>query len=302
MSAGEDFRLDHLEVLESESLFVIREALAVAERPVILFSGGKDSLVVAHLARQAVWPVPLTVPLLHVDTGHNFPETLAFRDELAQRWSLDMRVASVEASIEGGRVSVPRGASRNAAQAVTLVDALADGGYDVALGGARRDEDKARAKERFFSHRNAAGEWTPAAQRPEPWLLFNASRAEDEHFRVFPLSSWTELDVWLYLRKYDLPLPSLYFAHERKVFGRDGVWLADEAPNAPGPDEPVESATVRFRTIGDVSCTGASHSTAADIDAVIQELEAGQTSERSGRADDRTSPSSMEDRKRTGYF
>ena len=208
----EDYRLEHLDALQSESIYVIREALALAQRPVILFSGGKDSLVVAHLAKKAVWPSHLKTPLLHIDTGHNFQETLDFRDRLVERWSLDLRVATVQASIDEGRVKVAPGASRNAAQSVTLLDALADGGFDVALAGARRDEEKARAKERFFSHRNANGEWTPQAQRPEPWLVFNNHKHQGEHFRVFPLSSWTEMDVWLYLRRYRLELPTLYFA------------------------------------------------------------------------------------------
>lgn len=297
-----DYRLDHLEALESESVYVIREAFALADRPVLLFSGGKDSLVVAHLATKAVWPAPLTVPLLHIDTGHNFPETLKFRDELASRWSLDIRVAFVQASIDAGRVRVDAGESRNAAQSVTLLDALQDGGYDLALGGARRDEEKARAKERFFSHRNRFGEWTPRAQRPEPWLMFNGQKATGEHFRVFPLSNWTELDVWTYIERNRLPLPPLYFAHERRVIRRGRVWLADQSPNAPRSGEVVETKQVRFRTIGDVTCTGATPSSAVDIESVIAELAAGKTSERHGRADDRASASAMEDRKRQGYF
>ena len=302
MAPVDSYRLDHLEILESEGLYVMREAFALSERPVILFSGGKDSLVVAHLARRAVWPSALDVPLLHVDTGHNFPETIAFRDRLADAWSLDIRVAPVQRSIDEGRVRVEPGGSRNAAQSTTLLDALEEDGFDLALGGARRDEEKARAKERFFSHRNRFGEWTPRQQRPEPWLIFNGRKSAGEHFRVFPLSSWTELDVWLYLQKHRIEVPSLYFAHERAVFRRGGVWLAAVDPNRPARDETVEYRQVRFRTIGDVTCTGAFPSSADSVDAIIAELAEGRTSERHGRADDRTSASSMEDRKRQGYF
>jgi sulfate adenylyltransferase subunit 2 len=295
---------DHLSLLEAEAIYVIREVSAEFERPVLMFSGGKDSIVLAHLARKAFWPGVIPFPLLHIDTGHNFPETIAFRDEFAEDLQARLIVRSVEDSIREGRVREERNSpsGRNALQSVTLLDAIAEFRFDAALGGARRDEEKARAKERFFSLRDTFGSWDPRNQRPELWSLYNARHDPGEHFRVFPLSNWTELDVWLYIRREKLPLPSLYFAHSRECLERDSVLLARSEFLTPRPDDRFFAANVRFRTIGDMTCTGAIFSETANIDDVITELQLSRNSERGGRADDKRSDSSMEDRKREGYF
>lgn len=298
------FRLDHLEILESEGIYVLREVAAQFERPVILFSGGKDSIVTVHLANKAFWPAKPPFSLVHIDTGHNFPETLAFRDRVVRQWGLDLVVGSVQASIDQGRVQEETGpnASRNWLQSVTLLDTLEAHGIDCAVGGARRDEEKARAKERFFSHRNAFGQWDPKNQRPELWDIFNGKKSPGEHFRVFPLSNWTEMDVWMYIQRENIELPHLYFAHEREVLERKGMLLAVTDFVQPQPDETVQRRQVRFRTIGDATCTGAVPSDAKDLNAVIAEVAAARQTERGGRVDDRRSETAMEDRKREGYF
>ncbi len=296
--------LTHLDDLEAEAITIIREVAAECEHPVLLFSGGKDSAVLAHLARLAFAPQPLPFPLLHVDTGHNFPEALAYRDALVERYGHRLIVASVEASIAAGRVPDPGPvASRNRLQSVTLLDAVAEHKVDVAFGGGRRDEDRARAKERVLSVRDGFGQWDPRRQRPEPWALLNARIAKGEHLRAFPLSNWTELDVWRYVQREEVELPSLYFAHERAVVRRDGMLLAVGGPIVPGPGELIETLTVRYRTVGDMSCTGAVLSTAVTVTDVVDETARERVSERGAtRADDRLSESAMEDRKSEGYF
>lgn len=306
----------HLKQLESEAIFVIREVVAQFDRPVLLFSGGKDSIVLVELARRAFAPGRIPFPLLHIDTGDNFPETLEFRDALVERYDAELFVRTVQESIDRGRVVEEKGpyASRNSLQTVTLLDALTELRFDVALGGARRDEEKARAKERFFSHRDRFGQWNPKRQRPELWNLFNGHRHVGEHFRVFPLSNWTELDVWHYIRARSIPVPSLYFAHRRPVFCRDGVLLA-APPNMVlhrnGWDDEcgerwsaprIETRMVRFRTVGDITCTGAVESSAVTVDDVIEEIASARVTERAGRADDQRAETAMEDRKRQGYF
>ncbi len=294
----------HLQQLESEAVYVIREVAAQFERPVLLFSGGKDSIVMAHLARKAFSPGNIPFPFLHIDTGHNFPETLEFRDSLTKSLGAQLLVRYVQDSIDQGRVVEETGphASRNGLQTVTLLDALAELKFEAALGGARRDEEKARAKERFFSHRDAFGQWDPKNQRPELWNLFNGLKLPNEHFRVFPLSNWTELDIWQYIYEEEIPLPSLYFSHERQVLKRDGSWLAVSEVVQPLAGEPVETKIVRFRTIGDMTCTGAVESRASNLDEIIQEVASARVTERGGRADDKRSEAAMEDRKRQGYF
>jgi sulfate adenylyltransferase subunit 2 len=294
----------HLDQLESEGVYVLREVAAQFERPVLLFSGGKDSIVMAYLARKAFWPGPIPFPFLHVDTGHNFPETLSFRDQLVERMNAELWVRKVQDSIDQGRVKEETGphASRNALQTVTLLDGLKELGVDAAIGGGRRDEEKARAKERFFSHRDAFGQWDPKNQRPELWNLFNGRRLPGEHFRVFPLSNWTEMDVWQYVEREDIELPPLYFAHEREVVERDGVLLARTEFLWPIEGEESRRRLVRFRTIGDATCTGAVESDARTLDAIIHEVAAARITERGGRSDDRRSEAAMEDRKRLGYF
>ncbi len=299
-----DYHLSQLDLLEAEAIHVLREGTAQFQRPVLLFSGGKDSIVLTHLALKAFWPGKPPFPLLHVDTGHNFPETLEFRDALAEKSGLRLFVASVEESIRAGRVREETGASasRNRLQSVTLLDALAKWGFDAAFGGARRDEEKARAKERFFSHRDEFGQWDPKNQRPELWNLFNGRMAPGEHFRIFPLSNWTELDIWSYIKREGIELPSLYFAHECEVIVRGGVILGVCASVQPRPGETVVKKTIRFRTMGDAPITGAVESTAATLDAILTETAAARTTERGGRADDLRSETSMEDRKKEGYF
>ena len=294
----------HLPLLESEAVLVLREVAAQFERPALLFSGGKDSIVVAWLARKAFAPARVPFPLLHIDTGHNFPETLRFRDQFAEEMDCTLLVRLVQDSIDTGRVKEEIGASasRNALQTTTLLDAIKELDLDVAVGGARRDEEKARAKERIFSHRDAFGQWDPKNQRPELWNLYNGRKHHGEHFRVFPLSNWTELDIWQYIAAENIPLPNLYFAHQREVVDRDGMLLATTEHLQIEPHEPRLVRTVRFRTVGDATCTGAVESSASTVAAIILETAAARITERGGRADDRRSDTAMEDRKRQGYF
>lgn len=294
----------HLEELEAESIFVIREVAAQFERPALLFSGGKDSIILSHLARKAFWPARIPFPLLHVDTGHNFPETLSYRDEWMEAIGAKLIVRSVQDSIDAGRAVEEKGynASRNLLQTVTLLDALEELKIDAALGGARRDEEKARAKERFFSHRDEFGQWDPKNQRPELWNLFNGHKNLGEHFRVFPISNWTEMDVWQYILQEQIPLPSLYFTHQREVIDRDGNLLAASDYLNTRPTETPEMRQVRFRTIGDMTCTGAVLSPANSLEEIIQEVAASRQTERGTRADDKRSEAAMEDRKKEGYF
>lgn len=298
------YSLTHLQELESESIYILREVAAQFERPCILFSGGKDSILVTWLAQKAFHPGRVPFPLVHVDTGHNFPETLVYRDWLAERLGLRLLIGSVQEWIDAGRLREETGfqASRNALQTPVLLDILEKNGFDCALGGARRDEEKARAKERFFSHRDEFGQWDPKNQRPELWNLFNGRKAPGEHFRVFPISNWTELDVWQYLAAEGVPLPNLYFAHRRPVFERDGMLLADSPFMQKKPGEAVEEMTVRCRTIGDMSCTGVWPSAAVTVEEIIAEIAATRLTERGSRADDKRSETAMEDRKRAGYF
>lgn len=299
-----DYHINHLRELESESIFVLREVAAQFENPVILFSGGKDSILMTYLAVKAFYPARVPFPLLHIDTGHNFPETIEFRDELVEKYGLKLSVGSVPEAIEAGMVTEERGlnASRNLLQTTVLLESLEKGKYDAALGGGRRDEEKARAKERFFSHRDEFGQWDPKNQRPELWNLFNGKKALGEHFRIFPISNWTELDVWQYLAIEQVPLPSLYFAHTRKVFERDGVLLADSEFIFKKTDEQVFEAEVRCRTIGDMTCTGVWRSHAKTVEEIIEEVSTSHQTERGGRTDDKRSDTAMEDRKKHGYF
>lgn len=294
----------HLRSLENEAIHILREVIAQFERPAILFSGGKDSIVLTWIARKACFPARISFPLLHIDTGHNFPETLAFRDRFASLMPCDLLVRAVQASIDSGRVQEESGssASRNALQTVTLLDAIAELRIDAALGGARRDEEKARAKERIFSHRDAFGQWDPKHQRPELWNLYNGRHQAGEHFRVFPLSNWTELDIWQYIEAENIPVPALYFSHRREVVTRDGLLLARTEHLRLAPRERAEVRAIRFRTVGDATCTGAVESTAATVADVIAETAAARVSERGGRADDLRADNAMEDRKRGGYF
>ncbi len=298
------YNLNHLRELEAESIFVIREVAAQFENPVLLFSGGKDSIVMLHLAVKAFMPAKIPFPLLHIDTGHNFPETLEYRDKLVKKTSARLLVGSVQDSINKGRVIEETGinASRNVLQTITLLDALEEHGFDAAIGGGRRDEEKARAKERFFSHRDEFGQWDPKNQRPELWNLFNGKKYPGEHFRVFPLSNWTEMDIWQYILIEKIEMPSLYFAHERECVDRKGVLLAKSEYIKLQDGEKWERMTIRFRTIGDMSCTGASASNASSIEDIIMEVAAARNTERGSRADDKRSETSMEDRKREGYF
>lgn len=298
------YYLNHLEELESESIFIMREVAAQFENPVILFSGGKDSILMVYLAVKAFYPAKVPFPLLHIDTGHNFPETIEYRDWLVDHFGLRLHIGSVQQAIDEGRIKEEKGlnASRNALQTFVLLDELEKGKYDAALGGGRRDEEKARAKERFFSHRDEFGQWDPKNQRPELWNLFNGRKHFGEHFRIFPISNWTELDVWRYLAAEEIPLPNLYYAHKRKVFERDGVLLADNEFISKKPDELIFEEIIRCRTIGDMTCTGVWRSTASTIDDIIQEVATSRLTERGGRADDKRSETSMEDRKKQGYF
>ena len=298
------YSLTHLRELESESIYVLREVASQFENPVMLFSGGKDSIVMFHLARKAFWPGKVPFPLLHVDTGHNFPETIEFRDKLMAETGADLIVGSVQQSIDEGKVSEEKGvnASRNGLQTVTLLESLEKGKYDAAMGGGRRDEEKARAKERFFSHRDEFGQWDPKNQRPELWNLFNGKKNMGEHFRVFPISNWTEMDIWQYILSENIAIPSLYFSHKRRVFDRDGAILA-ECDFIPMKDtEKIEERVVRFRTIGDMTCTGAVESDADTLQKIIDEVSSTRTTERGARSDDKRSEAAMEDRKKQGYF
>lgn len=299
-----NYQLTHLKELESEAMYVLREVAAQFERPVLLFSGGKDSIVLVHLSRKAFYPARIPFPLLHIDTGHNFPETLEFRDRMAESVNARLLVGSVQESIDTGRAMEEKGinASRNVLQTVTLLDAIEKNKFDAAIGGARRDEEKARAKERFFSHRDEFGQWDPKNQRPELWYMFNGKKRMGEHFRVFPISNWTEMDVWQYILAENIDLPSIYFTHERDVFYRDGVWLAAAPFMEMKPTENVEYRRVRCRTVGDISCTGLTLSTADTVEEIIQEIAATRVTERGGRYDDKRSEAAMEDRKKEGYF
>ncbi|MBX2873484.1 MAG: sulfate adenylyltransferase subunit CysD [Saprospiraceae bacterium] len=298
------YHLNHLKELEAESIFVLREVAAQFENPVLMFSGGKDSILMTHLAMKAFYPAKIPFPLLHIDTGHNFPETIEYRDAMVEKSGARLIVGSVQEAIDKGLVVEEKGynASRNYLQTTALLEALEKGKYDAALGGARRDEEKARAKERFFSHRDEFGQWDPKNQRPELWNLFNGKKQFGEHFRVFPISNWTELDVWQYLAIEEVELPSLYFAHKRKVFLRDGIYMADSPFIMKKPEEQVEEMMVRCRTIGDVTCTGVWPSEAASIEDIIIEVSTARKTERGGRADDKRSETAMEDRKKQGYF
>jgi sulfate adenylyltransferase subunit 2 len=298
------YNLSHIRELESESIFVMREVAAKFQKPALLFSGGKDSIIMVHLARKAFWPARIPFPLVHVDTGHNFPETIEFRDWMVKETKAELIVGSVQDSIDRGTAVEEKGAnaSRNALQTVSLLETLEKHKFDAAMGGARRDEEKARAKERFFSHRDEFGQWDPKNQRPELWNLFNARHHFGEHFRVFPISNWTEMDVWQYILLENIPIPSLYFAHEREVLERDGMLLAKTDFITIRETEKVFKDTVRFRTIGDATCTGAVESHASTLEEIIQEVASTRVTERGGRADDKRSETSMEDRKKQGYF
>ncbi len=297
-------RVTHLKELEAEAIYVIREVAAQFEKPIMLFSGGKDSIVMFHLARKAFAPAKVPFPLLHIDTGHNFEETISFRDKLMEQTGTRLLVRYVQDSINQGRVVEEKGynASRNKLQTVTLLDALEELKVDCALGGGRRDEEKARAKERFFSHRDEFGQWDPKNQRPELWNIFNSKKHLGEHFRVFPISNWTEMDVWQYILLENIAIPSLYFAHEREVFERDGTLLAKTDFIQTRESETVKKQIIRFRTIGDATCTGAVSSPAATVEEIIEEVAATRTTERGARADDKRSEAAMEDRKKEGYF
>jgi len=295
---------NHLRELESEAIFIMREIASQFERPVLLFSGGKDSILLVHLAVKAFYPAKIPFTLLHIDTGHNFQETLKFRDELAEKVGAKLVVGSVQQSIDKGRVTEETGAdaSRNKLQTTTLLDTLEELKADAAIGGGRRDEEKARAKERFFSHRDAFGQWDPKNQRPELWNLFNGKKNVGEHFRIFPISNWTEMDVWQYILMENIEMPSLYYTHKRKVFNRDGVWLAAESFMQLKDGEKIEELDVRCRTIGDVTCTGLTLSMADNLEDIVREVAAARETERGGRSDDKRSEAAMEDRKKEGYF
>ena len=297
------YALTHLDALESEAVHIFREVAGEFERPVILFSGGKDSIVMLHLALKAFRPAAVPFGLLHVDTGHNFPEVLAYRDRTVAEHGLRLHVASVQDYIDDGRLRERPDGTRNPLQTVPLLDAITEGRYDAVFGGGRRDEEKARAKERVFSLRDEFGAWDPRRQRPELWQLYNGRHAPGEHVRVFPLSNWTELDVWQYIAREGIDLPQIYYAHERDVFARNGMWLTAGDWGGPKDGENVERRMVRYRTVGDMSCTGAVDSDATTIEAVIAEIAASRLTERGAtRADDKLSEAAMEDRKREGYF
>ncbi|MEU6410252.1 sulfate adenylyltransferase subunit CysD [Microbispora sp. NPDC046933] len=300
-----DYTTSQLDVLEAEAIHIMREVAAEFERPCLLFSGGKDSIVMLRVAEKAFWPAPIPFPLMHVDTGHNFPEVIDFRDRRVAELGARLVVASVQASIDAGRVveQTGRRASRNRLQTTTLLDAIEEHEFDAVFGGARRDEEKARAKERVFSFRDEFGQWDPKNQRPELWNLYNTKISRGEHIRVFPLSNWTELDVWHYIRREGIEIPSIYFSHTRTVFERDGMLLADSEVVQRGEDEPTFEAVVRYRTVGDMTCTGAVASTATTVEQIIDEIAATRITERGAtRADDRASEAAMEDRKKEGYF
>jgi len=298
------YQLTHLQQIESEAIFVMREVASQFEKPVLLFSGGKDSICMVRLAQKAFWPAKLPFTLMHIDTGHNFPETIEFRDKLAEKIKAKLIIASVQESIDKGRVAEEKGinASRNILQTTTLLDAIEEHQFDAAFGGARRDEEKARAKERFFSHRDEFGQWDPKNQRPELWNLFNGRKNHGEHFRVFPLSNWTEMDVWQYIAHEKLEIPTIYFSHKRKVVRRNSMLLAKSDFIQLNGKENYEKKDIRFRTVGDMTCTGAIESNAGTLEEIIQEVASARITERGGRADDRRSETAMEDRKKEGYF
>lgn len=298
------YNLNHLRELEAESIYVLREVAAQFENPALLFSGGKDSIVLVHLSVKAFWPAKIPFPLVHIDTGHNFEETLIFRDELCEEIGAQLIVGSVQESIDKGKVVEETGynASRNLLQTTTLLDTIEKNKFDAAIGGGRRDEEKARAKERFFSHRDEFGQWDPKNQRPELWNIFNGKKNMGENFRVFPISNWTEMDVWQYIYMENIHIPSLYYTHEREVFYRDGMWLSAAPFMKRKPEEEVKKMRVRCRTIGDISCTGLTESMADSLEDIIQEIAATRITERGGRADDMRSDAAMEDRKKEGYF
>jgi len=299
-----NYSLNHLKELESESIFVLREVAAQFENPVLLFSGGKDSIVMFYLARKAFWPAKVPFPLLHVDTGHNFPETIEFRDKLVKETGARLIVGSVQEAIDNGMAHEEKGvnASRNMLQIPTLLNSIESHKFDAAMGGGRRDEEKARAKERFFSHRDEFSQWDPKNQRPELWNIFNGRKNIGEHFRVFPISNWTEMDIWQYILHEKIELPSLYFSHKRKVFTRDGSILAKNEFVQLKETEQAEEKVIRFRTIGDMTCTGAVYSEADTLEKIIEEVATTRTTERGGRSDDKRSEAAMEDRKKEGYF
>ncbi len=298
------YYLNYLDELESEAIFILREVVAKFQNPVILFSGGKDSIVVTHLARKAFFPAKIPFSLMHVDTGHNFPETIQFRDDLITELGLNLIVGSVQESIDDGRVAEEKGksATRNALQITTLLDAIESNKVDCAIGGGRRDEEKARAKERFFSHRDDFGQWDPKNQRPELWNIFNGKYFEGEHFRAFPISNWTEMDVWNYIERENLSIPSLYFAHEREVVWRNDSWIPNSEFLTLEANEKTEQKRIRFRTLGDITITGGIESEADTLSKIVDEVSTMRQTERGNRTDDKRSETAMEDRKRQGYF
>ena len=298
------YYLNYLDELESEAIFVLREVWAQFDNPVILFSGGKDSILVTHLAKKAFHPAKIPFPLMHVDTGHNFPETIQFRDDIIKSLGVELIVGSVQESIDQGRVAEERGknATRNALQITTLLDAIESNNIDCAIGGGRRDEEKARAKERFFSHRDDFGQWDPKNQRPELWNIFNGKHFEGEHFRAFPISNWTEMDVWNFIMREKIEIPSLYFAHEREVVWRQNSWIPNSQFLKLEPNEEIVTKKVRFRTLGDITITGGIESDADSLGKIVDEVSGMRQTERGNRSDDKRSESAMEDRKRQGYF
>ncbi|HET8573294.1 MAG TPA: sulfate adenylyltransferase subunit CysD [Edaphocola sp.] len=298
------YYLNYLDELESEAIYILREVFAQFQNPVILFSGGKDSIVVTHLAKKAFYPAKIPFPLMHVDTGHNFPETMAFRDKLVEELGVQLIVGSVQKSIDTGRVAEERGknATRNALQITTLLDTIEENRIDCAIGGGRRDEEKARAKERFFSHRDEFGQWDPKNQRPELWNILNGKYFEGEHFRAFPISNWTEMDVWNYINREQIAIPSLYFAHDREVVWRNGSWIPNSEFLKLSPGDEVVTKRIRFRTLGDITITGGIESDADSLPKIVEEVSAMRVTERGNRADDKRSETAMEDRKKQGYF
>jgi sulfate adenylyltransferase subunit 2 len=299
-----NYQLSHLDQLESEAIFIFREVAEQMENPVLLFSGGKDSITMVHLAYKAFWPAKIPFTLLHIDTGHNFPETIEFRDNLAIKYGVKMDIGYVQDSINRGTAREEKGPnpSRNTLQSITLLEKLEEGKYDAAFGGGRRDEEKARAKERFFSHRNEFGEWDQKNQRPELWSLYNGKKAVGESFRIFPISNWTEMDVWQYIKRENIDLPSLYFAHKRNVVLRNGTWIAEGPYNTLLNGEKYEERLIRYRTLGCMTITGAIDSDADDLDKIIEEVASARQTERGNRADDKRSEAAMEERKKQGYF